>query len=134
MKKLLKRFTFIFCIIMIFSSITAFAATTLLSYNGTGIGGKYSVNSFSLSDTTSITINHNTSAWTNCSPSASPTLNIQVRKKNIVGLYAETGNEFSKTGTGSTSMSYSLNSGTYKLYFYTNHATAKADIDGSVTK
>ena len=65
---------------------------------------------------------------------STPTLKIQVRKKNLAGLYTTTGNEFQKTGTGSTSKSYSLGSGNYKLYFYTDHSTAKANINGYVTK
>lgn len=134
MKKLLNKFIITFCAIMTFSSVTAFAATTILTYDGTGIGGKISVNSFTLSSTTTVTINHTTSAWTGVSSGSTPTLKIQVRKKNLAGLYTNTGNEFQKTGTGSTSKSYSLGSDNYKLYFYTSHSTTKANINVYVTK
>ena len=71
---------------MTFSSITAFAATTILNYDGTGIGAKMSVNSFTLFSTTTVTINHTISAWTGVPSGSTPTLKIQVYKKNLTKL------------------------------------------------
>ncbi|MBP3916893.1 hypothetical protein [Clostridium sp.] len=119
---------------MTFSSITAFAATTILNYDGTGIGAKMSVNSFTLFSTTTVTINHTISAWTGVPSGSTPTLKIQVYKKNLTGAYTTIGNEFQKTGTESTSKSYSLGNDNYKLYFYTSHSTTKANINVYVTK
>ncbi len=136
MKKLLSKFTFTFCAFMIVSTLTTFASTTyatLMSYEGWGIAGKDSVQTFIINDTDTVTINHTTTRWTNASPSASPTLDVEIRKKNFLGYFAGTGKFLSKSGTGSASKSFSLTDGHYRLYFSTSHSTAKADIKGNVT-
>lgn len=132
----MSKFTFAFCCFMIAGTLTTFASTTyatLMSYEGWGIAGKDSVQTFIINDTDTVTINHTTSRWTNASPSVSPTLDVEITKKNAFGYFAGTGKFLSKTGTGSASKSFNLSNGHYRLYFSTSHSTAKADINGNVT-
>lgn len=134
MKNKLNKIITIVCFLMICTTMTAFAATTLLTYNGTGIGGKFSVNSFNISSNSNITINHNTTAWSGVGPASTLTLTIRIYQKNSLGLYSSTKDYFTCTGVGSNKATFNINSGTYKLYFSSNMSAAAADINGTVVK
>lgn len=130
-KTLLKKTIIITSMLLMFSSMMVFAAT-LMTYNGSGIRGKYSVNNFSVNSTKTIYINHTNSSWNNVA-SSSKYMEVQVHKRNAIGLYSATGMQFNVYGTSSKTQAYSVGSGTYKLYFHAPVNPAAADIYGSVT-
>ena len=130
-KTLVKKTIIITSMLLVFSSIAVFAAT-LMTYNGSGIRGKYSVNNFSVNSTKTIYINHRNNSWNNVAAS-SKVMEVQVHKRNSIGLYNSTGMQFTVSGTSSKTQAYSIGSGTYKLYFHAPYNPAAADISGSVT-
>lgn len=72
------------CMILIAGTVSAYAATSLMTYNGSGIRQKVSVNSFTLSKSTIVTVKHSTTGVTYIgtnSPS-NYTLKIYLQKKN----------------------------------------------------
>lgn len=128
------------CIILLVSTAFAYAATNLMTYNGTGIRQKSSVNSFTLSKSTAFTVKHSTTGVKyigNNSPS-NYKLIIYLQKKN--GLqYSNTGDSFSLKGTGNKSKSWTKGKGTYRLYFQSPYpgegkVWAGFDINGKVVK
>lgn len=119
------------CIALTLSTVSVFAAT-LMSYRGTEIRGKYSVNSFSTNSTQTVKINHSNDSWNNV-PSSAQYMQVQVCKKKRVGFYGKTGMQFNASGVGSTTQSYSVAPGTYKLYFHAPVNPAAADISGYVS-
>lgn len=134
MKNKLNKIITMACALMICTTVTAFAAATILKYDGTGIGGKFSVNSFTLSSNSNVTVNHNTTKWSGVGPQATPTLTIRLYQKNSLGLYTSTKDYLTCTGVGSNQATFNINSGTYKLYFSSNMSSAAADINGNVVK
>lgn len=130
-KSILKKTIISTSIILTLSSMMVFAAT-LMTYSGTGIRGKYSVNSFTTSSTKTVYINHTNTAWNNVA-SSSKYMEVQVHKRNAIGIYSATGMQFNVSGVSSKTQSYSIAAGTYKLYFHAPVNPAAADISGSVT-
>lgn len=63
-KRLAIVFSMCFIVLIIFSTV-AFAASSRMTYSGTGILDKDSVNNFKLSKQTKITVNHKTSGFHN---------------------------------------------------------------------
>lgn len=120
MKKyfLSKITTFLLCFILLASTFVAFAASTeLLSYNGTGIRSKASVQNFKLTKETTITINHNQTvnpAYQMREPYCS--MKVSLQKKGTI-FYSDTGDSVTTYGSGGFKRSYTKSSGTYRLYF-----------------
>ena len=128
------------CIMLASSTAVAFAASNLMTYNGTGIRQKASVHSFTLSKSTTFTVKHNTTGVTYIgtnSPSQY-TLYIHLQKKN--GLqYTNTGDSFSLKGIGSKNKTWTKAAGTYRLYFQSPYpgegqVWAGFNINGKVVK
>ena len=125
--------TFLLCFILLTSTTVAFAAsTTLMTYNGTEIRAKASVQNFKLTNQTTITIDHNQTidaAYKARESSCSMTVKLQKKELlNIMITY----------GSGGFRKSYTKSSGTYRLYF---SSTALSDgiipsfsINGTVKK
>lgn len=110
--------TFLLCFILLASTTVAFAAsTTLMSYNGTGIRAKASVQNFKLTNQSTITIDHKQTidpAYKARESSCSMTVKLQ-RKGTVV--YSDTGDSVKTYGSGGFKKSYTKSSGTYRLYF-----------------
>lgn len=120
-KNFLKKIVICTCFLMIFCSATVFA-TTFMSYEGWGIYRKDSVQTFSLSRQTVIYIQHTTVNWDD--GVNSNVMTIKVKKKNGLGYYAETGQNFSVRGVRSLTDYWTLEPGTYRLGFQSDGATA----------
>lgn len=131
--------TFLLCFILLKSTTVAFAAsTTLMTYNGTEIRAKASVQNFKLTNQTTITIDHNQTidaAYKARESSCSMTVKLQ--KKGTI-KYNDTGDSVKTYGSGGFRKSYTKSSGTYRLYF---SSTALSDgiipsfsINGTVKK
>lgn len=133
-KRLAIVFSMCFIVLIIFSTV-AFAASSRMTYSGTGILDKDSVNNFKLSKQTKITVNHKTSGFHNTNTERTMGVTISLRKKGTF-LYSATGDSFSVNGIRSYSKSWTKDAGTYKLHFATYGAyrgiTPTADISGSV--
>lgn len=134
---LLKVTTFLLCFILLASTVVAFAASAeLLSYNGTGIRSKASVNNFKLTKETTITIDHNQTvnpAYQMREPYCSMTVSLQ---KKGTFFYSDTGDSVTTEGSGGFVKSYKKSSGTYRLYFYSmpfsDNTWPAYDINGTV--
>lgn len=126
-------------VLWILMCINVFAATTLMTYNGTGIRDKASISSFKLSKKTTVAVNHTTSKWSGSSEiNSSKWLNVAVQKKGAISYSTVGSTDYYSTGSWTTK--YTLDSGTYRLYFTSHTSQAvddnyySANIDGSVTK
>ncbi|HHW94751.1 MAG TPA: hypothetical protein GX736_02335 [Mogibacterium sp.] len=131
---------FLCCIFISINTIFAYAVTTIMTYNGEGIRQKPSVNSFSLSKTTSITVKHNTTAvrYIGTTSPDNYKLIIYLQRKNGLS-YSYTGDSFSLKGIGSKSKTWNKGSGRYRLFFQSPYPGegqiwAGFDINGKVTK
>lgn len=79
--------TFILCFILLASTTTAFAAgKQLMSYNGTGIMAKASVSNFTLSEETTITIDHNQSLNPAYAKYTDARLDVNLQKKELLNI------------------------------------------------
>lgn len=116
-----------FCAFIILSTSTVFAKT-LMTYNGTGIRGKYSVNSFNTKNG-KFSVTHTNSSWNNVG-SSYKRMQVQAHKKTWRGYSNQQTREV--YGTGTKTLYYNVTSGTYKLYFHAPHRPAAANIRGSV--
>ncbi|GKX66887.1 hypothetical protein [Inconstantimicrobium mannanitabidum] len=134
--KILKKISLITCSLMILLSVVAFAAgQTLLTYYGTGIRGRESVNSWSFTDAgKSIRINHTNEEWYE-GGSGQQDMKVSVKRKDILGAYHYYGNcNVIFSGVGSFTKDFWINDkGTFKLYFEATEGASCADIHGSVT-
>lgn len=135
----LKIIISMFLVIVMLSTTTVFAATTLLSYDGSGIRSKDSVNSFSLSKKTTITVKHTTTDIKSIG-SKSPSnysIIVSLKKKNNL-FYTLTGDDFTVKGITSKNTTWTKSAGTYKLYFHgkktTDGLSPAFDIKGKVVK
>lgn len=107
---------------------TTAMAANLMTYEGWGIRGKYSVSSFS--NTGTFYVDHTNVAWNNV-PSASQKMEVQAHLSTWYGYSNQ--QSITTTGTSTTTLTYSdLPTGTYKLYFYAPIDPAAADIKGTV--
>lgn len=125
-----KIFISIFCLILIMTTITAFASTTLMTYHGWEIRGKFSVNEFVLKDSDFVVVHENVK-WNNVS-SAKQEMEVQAFRKAWGGYLKK---QATKTtyGVGTTRLKFTgLDKGTYKLYFHAPHSPACAEIKGEV--
>lgn len=131
--------TFIVCLMVFFSTTFAFAATNLMTYNGRGIRDKDSVETFVLSQSTTITLEHSTTGVTDngTQPNEKCQLLVSLMKKGTFS-YAETGDEIRTTGIESKSATWTKAKGTYKLHFATKMLTETwwpgANIEGRIYK
>ena len=131
MKKRIKCLVAIVICTFLFS-LTAYAGGTLMTWEGTGIHNKASVQSFDVSKSTDITISstihHNT-----CYPTQ-PTLYLTLQKKVLLGYDKYKG--FTHKDRGSKTFYTTVEKGTYRMYFVTEGSTCtldKVDITGSVS-
>lgn len=131
--------TFLLCFILLTSTTVAFAAsTTLMSYEGTGIRAKASVQNFKLTNETTITIDHHQTidpAYKMRESYCSMTVMLQ--KKGTI-KYNDTGDSVKTYGSGGFRRSYTKSSGTYRLYFSStvlpDETMPSFNINGTVTK
>lgn len=128
-----------FLVIVMLSTTTVFAATTLLSYDGTGIRGKDSVHSFELSKKSTITVKHTTTDIGSIggkSPSNYSIVVSLLKKNNL--FYNSTGDDFTVKGIKSKNATWTKSAGTYKLHFQAKKTTdglsPAFDIKGKVVK
>lgn len=144
-KRKLELIALVLVLFFALSTVSAFAATTLMTYNGTEIRNKDSVNTFSLSGTTTITLNHKTTAWTGKGDLSNNECKITINllKKGTIG-YSDTGDSVTYVGVNSSSYktkSWTKASGTYRLHFKTgvtremgSYYYPGADINGNIKK
>ena len=130
--------TFILCFILLAGTTTVFAAgKQLMSYNGTGIMAKASVSNFTLSEETTITIDHNQSLNPAYAKYTDARWDVNLQKKGTL-KYSNTGDTKTCKGGVGFKKSYTKSKGTYRLYFsshqYADQITPKFDISGTVTK
>ena len=79
--------TFILCFILLAGTTTAFSAgKQLMSYNGTGIMAKASVSNFTLSEETTITIDHNQSLNPAYAKYTDARLDVNLQKKELLNI------------------------------------------------
>ena len=125
-----------FCVLLLCTMVTYAASTTLMTYNGTGIRDKNSVKTFTLSSTTTITVQHTTTGFEKNLP-VTKYVEISLLRKGPF-MYNKTGDSFCVYGVDSRSKSWTKDSGTYRLNFRTYGSYqgewAGANIRGSVTK
>lgn len=117
-------------------SLTTFAASprsTLLTYSGSNIRSKASVNTFTISGDRTVTVHHRTSSWTSYDPGVY--LKVALQKKGFLG-YGDVGSK-NYYGITSGTQVHSIAKGTYRLYFTaytsTGSGVSGATISGSVT-
>lgn len=123
-----KRIVSISTIIMCFSTITAFAASSF-TYDGYGIRGKRSVGRLTAS--TGISVKHTNSNW-NVPNSSSQIMEVWADREVWWGWSTES--KYSTSGSGTTYFDFSsLPSGTYSLYFHAPSNPASANINGSAS-
>lgn len=138
----LQKFAIIFCVFVIMSTVTAFAATTtLLTYEGTGIRDKNTISQAKLSKKTTITVKHTTSDVVNIGK-LDPnkySLKVTLLKKGSIS-WNDTGDSFYVQGKTTKTVSWTKSAGTYKLNFYSKKPTSSGavwpafDISGKITK
>lgn len=79
--------TFILCFILLAGTTTAFAAgKQLMSYNGTGIMAKATVSNFTLSEETTITIDHNQSLNPAYAKYTDARMDVNLPKKELLNI------------------------------------------------
>lgn len=79
--------TFILCFILLAGTTTAFAAgKQLMSYNGTGIMAKATVSNFTLSEETTITIDHNQSLNPAYAKYTDARMDVNLQKKELLNI------------------------------------------------
>ena len=79
--------TFILCFILLAGTTTAFAAgKQLMSYNGTGIMAKATVATFTLSEETTITIDHNQSLNPAYAKYTDARMDVNLQKKELLNI------------------------------------------------
>ena len=79
--------TFILCFILLAGTTTVFAAgKQLMSYNGTGIMAKASVSNFTLSEETTITIDHNQSLNPAYAKYTDARMDVNLQKKELLNI------------------------------------------------
>lgn len=79
--------TFILCFILLAGTTTAFAAgKQLMSYNGTGIMAKATVSNFTLSEETTITIDHNQSLNPAYAKYTDARMGVNLQKKELLNI------------------------------------------------
>lgn len=137
-----KIIAIVFCL-MVVTSTMVFATTTLMTYSGTDIRNKASLQNFTLSKQTDITVKHRTVAVKGVDGyTGTVKLTIYLQKKNSLGLYKNTGDSFYLKGTQpqSKDKTWTKGSGTYRLLFssykedYQGALWPAFDIKGSVIK
>lgn len=117
------------CLILIFTTISAFAFNTLMTYNGSGIRGKWSVGTFSInSNNSTFYVSHTQKWWYG----GIQKMDITAYKQTIFGYTTNTGTAV-VNGDGTFTITFSSKpSGVYKLYFMAEDSVNCADISGSV--
>lgn len=132
--------TLTLCFAIFFCTSVAFAAsTTLMSYNGIGIRDKDSVEKFTLGKSTTIHLEHETTAVEYNGPNEDSAceLKVSLMKKNTLS-YTETGDEIKTTGIQSKTATWTKAAGTYRLHFATKMKTETwwpgATINGRIYK
>lgn len=138
-KKILRVSIISLCLIMLLTTL-AFGATTLMSYNGTGIRDKESAQTFNLSKKSSVTVNHASTAVGVDGFKGTIKLTVYLQKKNSNGNFVNTSHNFSLTGSGKKEkkVTWSLEKGTYRLYFKStkdmpSNVWPQFDVKGTVT-
>lgn len=138
-KSLSKVIVVVFCLSIFLSTSVAFAATTLLSYSGTGIRDKSSAQTFELTKSTKIKLTHNTTGVTynGTQPNSKAILTVDLMRKGTI-FYSRTGDSITTTGIQSKTATWRKSSGKYKLHFTTKTWTETwwpgVNVNGKITK
>ena len=131
-----KRLVSLFCSTVLLTIIamtsTVLAAGTLMTYQGWGIRGKDSVQSFSIGSTTYINLTHTNSNFAYNNPSEA-IMDVTFTTKSFWGGWVKTPYSLRTQGNGTSYYSTNLPANTYKLYFNTIYSGAVADVSGRVT-
>lgn len=109
--------------------ISVFAAGTLMTYEGWGIRGKASIQSFSIGSDRNITLNHTNKNFS-FNRYGEDIMDVTFQSKGLI--WSSTGYSFRTKGNGTSTFSTKLPAGTYRLYFSTAYPGAVADISGNV--
>lgn len=109
--------------------ISVFAAGTLMTYEGWGIRGKASIQSFSLSSDRNVTLTHTNSNFS-YNAYGEDVMDVTFQSKGLI--WSNTGYKVRTRGNGTSTYSTKLPAGTYRLYFNTAYQGAVADISGNV--
>ena len=131
MKFTVKRIISAFIISLTLMTTTVLAKSTLMTYQGWAIRGKASIQNFTISSTTAITLTHTNDSFAYNYP-GTDYMKITYQKKNSLGIYSNTSYSTTTHGTGTFTYNCSLSSGTYRLYFNTLDTGTSADISGNV--
>lgn len=112
---------------------TVFAKSTLMTYQGWGIRGKESIQSFSLNSDTYVTVAHTNSNFS-YNAYGEDVMDVTFQSKGLLGVWSSTGYKFRTRGNTTSYYSTTLPGGnTYRLYFNTAYQGAVANISGKVT-
>lgn len=135
MKKIRKsiRLLMVLCSCLFLFSLTVYAKGTLMSWDGSGIHSKESVDNFTVNSKTKIKISSNIS-WNSCYPNV-PTLYLNLQKKGMITF--STVQTFTHTGLGNEQFTTSIDKGTYRMYFQSAGSPCtidKLNITGSVSE
>lgn len=125
MKKFIKSFAILFLSILFITSTVH--AATVITYNGQGIRGKQSIQSWTTNTRRKYTVHHNQSPNPG---SQNVGFRVAVVTRDWIGGAAHASSVF--YGHNSGSFSVNLNPGTYGLYFNTT-SRGSYNIWGSVT-
>ena len=128
-----------FCLSLFLTTTVAFAATVLLSYNGTGIRDMDSAQTFELSSQTKITLKHNTTGVTYnvTQPNSKAVLTVNLMRKGFL-FWGNTGDSITTTGIQSKTVTWTKSEGKYKLHFTTKALSETwwpgVNVNGTITK
>ena len=119
MRGAIVAFTTLLLVFMLMPSVFA-GSTLLMSYDGTGIRSKDSVQNFQLTSSTNITLKHKTTAVSDIGimDPKKCELIISLLKKGTL-FYSATGNTLTVYGVSQSSVTWIKGSGKYKLHFET---------------
>lgn len=128
-KKKMNTFIATVCMTFILGSVTAFASS-LMTYNGSGIRGKYSIGTFSINSNDSTFYVDHSQSW---NYGGTQVMDITAYKQNWAGSYSSNQGTETASGDGSFTLTFSEKpSGVYKLYFGAEGSYNAADISGEV--
>lgn len=113
----------------LFMGMSVFAAGTLMTYQGWGIRGKASIQSFTLNSDRNVTLSHTNSNFS-YNAYGEDVMDVTFQSKGLI--WNNTGYKIRTRGNGTTTYSTKLPVGTYRLYFNTAYQGAVADISGDV--
>lgn len=113
--RLLELVIAVLCVLVVVSTV-AFAEGELMTYNGEGIMDKDSIGKFTLEETRTFTVYHNTSSFPVLAPGSTGSVTISLLRKGAF-FFNETGDEFTVVGVAAGYKRWTKTAGTYKLHF-----------------